>query len=377
MEIEGIKKFIECLVPVSACNLRCEYCYIIQENRRKNKMPVFEYSAEHIGKALSKERLGGVCFISFAGEGETLLPKEIVGIIKEILKQGHFVNITTNGTISNRFDEIIKWPQNLLERLFISFSFHYLELKKEDLLNVFFDNVNKVKEAGCSFFIQFNLYDGYKPYLEEMKQICIEKTGAMPQIAATRDETNTPDIKLHTNGSDVEYKNCAKSFDSKLFEYTLKNFMVKRNEFCYAGKWSFVLNIATGMIRRCYFEKPYMNVYEDLESPIERLPIGNGCRNIYCVNSSHFMSLGIIPELKDEPTYIQLRNRKEGNWTNGSVYNFLDGKLQYNNKEYNYCQKVLINIYNDIKIYLDILKNKCKKLVKEIYYFFKGRNENE
>ena len=51
---DKIKRFIECIVPVSACNLKCHYCYIIQNNCRLNKIPKFEYSAEHIAKALSK-----------------------------------------------------------------------------------------------------------------------------------------------------------------------------------------------------------------------------------------------------------------------------------------------------------------------------------
>lgn len=56
--MEKIKRFIECLVPVTVCNFKCEYCYIMQENRRNMKMPTFEYSPETIGKGLSKERLG-------------------------------------------------------------------------------------------------------------------------------------------------------------------------------------------------------------------------------------------------------------------------------------------------------------------------------
>lgn len=378
MKEEKIKKFIECLVPVTACNLKCEYCYVIQEQRRTNEMPKFEYSAAHIGKALSKERLGGTCFISFAGAGETLLPQEILDIIKEVLKQGHFVNITTNGTISNRFEEIIKWPRKMLEKLFFSFSFHYLELQRKNLLDVFFENIDKVKKAGCSFFIQFNLYDGYKPYLEEMRKICIERVGAMPQIAVTRDEATNPNIKLHTKGSCDEYKNCVKSFKSKLFDYTLKNFMVRRKEFCYAGKWSFTLNIATGMISRCYFEQPYMNIYKDLKSPIEKLPpVGNMCKSIYCVNSSHFMSLGIIPELKNEPTYVQLRDRKNAEWIKENVYFFLNDKLYFNNKEFNYLQKMFINLYNILRMIIKKVFGKYKSIIKKFNVFKKERNENE
>ena len=118
-----MRRFIECLVPVTACNLKCSYCYVIQNNWRSNKNAIFEYSPQIIGKALSKERLGGVSFISFAGAGETMIPKEFPMIVSEVLKQGHFVNITTNGTFSNRFLELIKISQGMTHRIHFSFSF--------------------------------------------------------------------------------------------------------------------------------------------------------------------------------------------------------------------------------------------------------------
>ena len=103
-----IKRFFECLVPVSVCNLECPYCYIIQEDRRKMALADMPYSPEHIARALRPERVGGTCFISICGAGETLAQKEVVPIVGELLKEGHFVNITTNGTLSRRFDELIE-----------------------------------------------------------------------------------------------------------------------------------------------------------------------------------------------------------------------------------------------------------------------------
>lgn len=139
-----IKRFIECLLPVTACNLKCPYCYIIQREKRNLEIPKLKYSPEIIGQALRKERFGGVCYFSICGAGETLIPDYTIDIVKEILKQGHFVNITTNGTLNNRFDEIIKLDKDLRKKLNISFSLHYLELIRLNKLEDFFKNVKKV-----------------------------------------------------------------------------------------------------------------------------------------------------------------------------------------------------------------------------------------
>ena len=32
-----IKRFFECLIPVTICNLECEYCYVIQREYRNMK----------------------------------------------------------------------------------------------------------------------------------------------------------------------------------------------------------------------------------------------------------------------------------------------------------------------------------------------------
>lgn len=113
--MEKIKRFIECLIPVTSCNLKCKYCYVIQEEHRTLKIPKLEYDTKYIGKALSKERMGGTCFFSICGAGETLVPDYTIEIAKELLSNGHYVNITTNGTLNNRFDEIIKLDKNLLK----------------------------------------------------------------------------------------------------------------------------------------------------------------------------------------------------------------------------------------------------------------------
>lgn len=134
MEKDKIKRFIEIHIPVTACNLRCHYCYITQLNLWKNKQAQFNYSVDTIRKALSVKRLGGKCMMNLCGGGETLIPEETLQIAKAFLEEGHYVTIVTNGTISKRFDELASFPKELLERLFFKFSFQFLELKRTKMM---------------------------------------------------------------------------------------------------------------------------------------------------------------------------------------------------------------------------------------------------
>ncbi len=348
MEDKKIKRFIECLLPVTQCNLECHYCYVIQEKRRTMMPLKLKYPPKVIAAALSKERLGGTCFINICGAGETLIPEETIEIVRLILQEGHFINITTNGTISKRFSQLLALPHDDLKRLHISFSLHYLELKKKNLLDIFFNNVNSVKNAGVSILVQINLNDAYINCIDEIKQICMEKLGAYPQVCATRNEQVKRGIKLFTNYSNEKYFEYGNSFHSTLFEYTMKNFMVKRKEFCYAGDWSGVLNLATGIMRPCYCSIKAQNIFEDLNKPIKFEAIGNHCESTFCFNSSHFLSLGCIPEFEGNITYGGLRNRKEAHWYSEDMEEFLNGKLKYANEEYDTKKKKIVNLKNMI-----------------------------
>ena len=180
--MDKIKRFIDCTVPVVTCNLRCPYCYITQERDFLKAMPTFRYSAEVIGAALTQERLGGVCHFNLCGGGETLLPKEMIDIIFALLKNGHYLAIITNGTVTKQFEKIAQFPKEYLERLFFKFSFHYLELKKRNLLDRFFENINLMRSVGCSISVELTPDDYYIPYINEIKKICMERVGALCHV---------------------------------------------------------------------------------------------------------------------------------------------------------------------------------------------------
>lgn len=356
-----MRRFIECLIPVTACNLRCSYCYVIQQGRRKNEKAVFQYSAETISQGLSKERLGGVSLISITGSGETLIPNELPDIVAGILKNGHFVNITTNGTLTKQFERLLEKTEGYHSHLHFSFSMHYVELKEKGVLDSFFGNIEKARKAGCSILLQINLADEYVPYWDEIKRISKEKVGAYPQVALTREEYNgTYKIKTQTM-TDDEYIAKGKEMNSPLFDFTCQNFMVKRKEYCYAGYWSAKLNLCTGEMTGCYGNGYHQNIFEDVKKPIHFQPIGRHCSFQYCFNSSHFMSQGCIPELLPMPSYGELRNREDAGWYTDEMKDFLYEQFEKTNPPLSRWKKIYYEI-----CYIPSVMRKVKSKIKSI-----------
>lgn len=356
-----MRRFIECLIPVTACNLKCSYCYVVQEGRRKNEKANFRCDAATIGKALSVERLGGVSLISITGSGETLIPPELPSVVAEILKQGHFVNITTNGTLKVAMEKLLKATEGMHERLHFSFSFHVKELKERHLLDVFWCNIDMAKSAGCSILLQINLSDEYWDCWDEVKQMSLEHVGALPQVALTRDESNNT-YKILTKHTEEEYVAKAREMKSPLFECTYDNFMVKRTEYCYAGLWSAKLDLCSGEMSACYGHGRKQNIYDDLSKPIVFEPIGKHCPFKYCFNSSHFISQGIIPELMPQVSYGALRDRVEARWQTSEMKDFLSRQFEDENDLISESEK---ERYDSIYRRLE-LKNRIMALPKKM-----------
>ena len=244
------------------------------------------------------------------------------------------MNITTNGTIGKRLKEIVEKAGEYVSHLHFAFSLHYLELKRLGLLNTFFDNVNMVRAAGASFMVQINLCDEYIPYLQEIEDICIERVGAKPQVAATRKEEKAlQKIELLTEHTEAEYQKYGDEFDSPLFRFTMKNFNVKRKEFCYAGDWAGNLDLSNGRFRRCYSSYVFQDIFKNPDESIRFLAMGTHCGSPFCMNSSHFMSLGVIPEI-ETPSYAELRDREEAGWYTEDMKEFLSGRLYDSNEKY-------------------------------------------
>ena len=367
---DKIKKFIDTIVPITTCNLKCHYCYITLCKKFSDSIVPLKYSPEHIANALSQKRLGGICCINFCGAGETLLQPEMPKLIEEILKQGHYVMVVTNGTYTKAFEEIAKINSDLLKRLFFKFSFQYLELKRLNMVDKFFANIRRIDECGCSFSLEITPNDELIPYIDEVKTISLNNLGALPHVSVARD-SRKEELPILTKYDKNTYKKIWIQFQSKMFEYKLSVFNKKRKEFCYAGAWSYFLDIGTGILKQCYCGEPLQNIFEDTESPIISEPVGYSCPEPHCFNAHAWLTWGDIPEHK-APTYLEMRDRKTCNgmtWVKEPIKSFFQTKLKDHNKEMNMLTKFKHNkniktlLNNTFSVKNEYLNNIKRKVV--------------
>lgn len=341
-----MKRFIDIHIPVTACNLECHYCYVALSKGRNSKPTPFLYSPQHIGKALSQERLGGICHFNMCGLGETLIPEQTLDITYEILKQGHYVMIVTNGTLTKRFEEFCRFPDEFKKRLGFKFSFHYLEFKKKNLLDVFYKNVEMVHQAGCSFSIEMTPNDEVEPYIEDIKRECMEHFGALCHLTIPRDEAK-PGYKLQSKHTLEEFAEIWESFNSPMFDFKLSTWEQRRKEYCYAGAWSGLLNVGNGELSACYGSRIVQNIFEDITKPIDFVAVGRRCRLSHCYNGHSLLALGTIPEIKT-CRYCDERDRYNANdnthWLTPEMYEFLSHRLEEYNDEFTKGEKLINSI---------------------------------
>lgn len=337
--MDKIKKLILMVIPNNNCNLKCEYCYISQMSDWE-KSAEMQYSPEHIAKCLSVERLGGIALVNLTGNGETMLQKNIVEIIKCLLQEGHYVEVVTNGTVRKRFEEIIILPQDLLDRLFFKISFHYKELVRLGILDSFYETVNLLKEHNIAFSLELMAYDEIENSIDEIKKSCLENIGAICQATIGRSDRKKG-RDLLTNHTLEEYKTIWKNLDSPMQSFKLDILGVKRREFCYAGDWSLFVDLYTGNAKRCYRQPYDQNIFEDINKPIRFNAVGHYCLQPYCINGHSHLTWGVIPEL-NTPYYITMRNRTcsdSSYWINNSCKEFFMSKLVESNTRYSNIHK--------------------------------------
>lgn len=370
---EKIKRYLDCAIPAEACNLRCHYCYITQKRKFNNKITPLGHSAAEIRTALSKSRLGGTCLINLCASGETLLPEETLNIIYALLEEGHFVMVVTNGTLTKKFEIISIWPKEFLERLFFKFSFHFLEFKRLNLFDIFFNNVNLMKASGASFTVELTPTDELIPYIDEIKSMSMEKLGAYPHVTIARDD-RTAGIEVLSNYSLKEYVKIWSIFQSDLLDFKSTIFQKKRREFCYAGDWTLFVDLGSGNITPCNCHKPMGNIY-DITKPINFSAI-NHCLLPHCFNGHSWIVLGDIPDIQT-PTYAELRNRicSDGTeWLQPRMKAFFSTKLKDSNKKYSIIEKSSFTIKDILSKSLATYQN-IHHFLHNVKLLIKNKNE--
>ena len=331
-----IHRFIDLnMHGTTMCNFHCEYCYVwrVKEFETGNVLTQ-NHTVADIRNGLSKEKLGGTCFINMCARGETMLSQDIVLLITELLKEGHYVSVVTNGTVTKRFEELLTYPESLLERLFIKFSFHYKELERTKMMDIFWENVKKIKDSPCSYTLEVTPGDGTIDSIPQIKKMFEQRAeGAMPHISFTRDSSKVG-FDLLSEHSEEEYKKIWGQFDSKMFD--LKSEWYGKNMtpyHCYAGNWSYLVNILTGDIKPCYRQDVIGNIYDPNMKHFPVVPIDHECHMSYCFNNHAFLAWGCVPEI-DCYNYLDMRTRQgqDGKtWVKFPVSEFMSQKLEENN----------------------------------------------
>lgn len=366
-----IKRFIDCYIPTEVCNFKCSYCYIGQREGFTGNIYKIDRTPNEVRKALSRKRFGGTMFLNFCAGGETLLNEEVLDIVYELLLEGHIVQIVTNGTITERFKRIAKWDKEILDRLFVKFSFHYLELVRLGLLEVFFDNIQLIKSEGVSISLEITPCDEMIPYIDDMKKISTEKLGAIPHVTVARN-VETTELKVLSSLSKEEYINIWKTFESPMFDLKMKLLSEKRCEYCYGGEWTFYLNLKSGDLKQCYKGDVIDNIYLDENAPIHFKPIGKKCREAYCFNGHAWLTWGAIPNM-DLPTYADMRNRIEadgGEWLSESVKEAFSCKLEDTNIVYDNTDDVPKVLFLGDSILEGYIPEVRRKLESKVYIYY-------
>lgn len=361
---DKIKKFITCLVPVYACNFRCHYCYLSQHNNAyRNGIKNFIMEPQKIAESLSIERLGGTCYFNLCAAGETLLHPQIIDLVDSLTRIGHYCDIITNGSLEEKFNELVyRLDPEQKKHLFIKFSFHYLELKERDLLELFVKNVNVVRQAGISYSIEVTPNDKLIPYIDELKTFSMNFFGAYPHITVARDE-RVKDIALLTDYSKDKYRKIWSTFDSDLFEFKMNIFSQYRTEFCYAGLWSLWINLETGYYAQCYKGDRLGNI-KNMNKPLYLRAIGR-CKQPHCFNGHAFLALGNIPGI-NAPTYADERDRvitTGEHWLDEDIRSFFSTKLYENNLLLSIKEQRKLLVYNRAFYVLNLVTKVKDKII--------------
>lgn len=332
-----IHRFIDLqLRDTTTCNFHCSYCYVWRHDGYKEGRKTSDYTPKQIRRALSYSRCGGPCFVNICASGETMLSQDIVDLVKELLEEGHYVSVVTNGTVTNKIQAILDLPATLLERMFFKLSYHYFELKRTHLAEKFWQNVKAISMSSCSYTIEITPHDELIPYIDDIKSNFKEKAGgALPHISYARDSTKT-DFDLLSHLSHEEYEHVWGQFDSPMFALKNRLYNKRITDYCYAGNWTFNVSLQSGNMQQCYRQTKFFPILTDVNQSLPEQSLGHNCAMRYCFNGHAFIAWGAVPSIKCD-NYLTMRDRTdaEGNhWVKPVYARAMRQKLYHNNYAY-------------------------------------------
>ena len=321
-------KYLGINISENTCNLDCTYCYLQANPYRRfsNLRMKNPHIARFIRWRLSKDVLGGSCLIGITGSGETFFAEGLEEVCVELLKEGHYLHIVTNGILTTKIERLIKKAGKYSKNIIFKLSFHYMELIKRGIIGQFVSTVELIKNSPASYTIELMPHDELVPYIDDVIKFSREHFDALPQLTIAR--KSDTDSKLLTNMTFSEYKQTYDIFDSEMFETRMRLYPQKGKN-CKAGEKSLFIDLYTGHINRCLFHEEIGNLYYDGIDNLHIPPVGNLCGLGYCFNCHVYATLGVVPN-KDVPTYATIRDRKMSNgkhWIKEDMRRFLDIKL--------------------------------------------------
>lgn len=252
------------------------------------------------------------------GSAETLIPEETIDFVKGLIHKGHVVTVVTNAALTDRIHSLLEAPEEDLKNLVIKGSLHYTELKKRNLLDTYFDNLRSVINHGASAYPFLVIGNEYLPYLEEIRDLCVNRLGCVPLVTpcfAMRDELDLKHGTVPDPPVTAELKSrVERLFHSRLYEECVRYTKIDPQEtFCYAGLWSFGVNMGDGRIYKCHSSTTDRNFFEDLSLPAEELlkePVACSCGIANCALQYDFFSYNLMPDEKGKYGYGDLIYQK-------------------------------------------------------------------
>ncbi len=328
-----IARYIECYINEQACNLRCGYCYVGQHDTIAKKVIKLKHSPEFIARSLSAERLGGRCLISICANGEPLISSDMVNLMELLLREGHYLYVISNGTITKALERLEKLPRTLISHLFIRFSFHYFELKRLNLLGQYFENIKRFHNSGGSYTVFLVGSEDYITEIDKIKSLCMENLGALPHVDYVRDESEQKNagLKLKTDQDKASYVQIWESFDSEFLRCREKLDGIPGG-MCHAGNQAVHLDLMTGTMSRCPRGRVIDHIYENIHRKILFLESPEPCPLPFCICAPVFYSFGLKPDRTDLPTFYELWNRDtqdKGPWIQEEAKEFFSSRLDF------------------------------------------------